>query len=208
MHRLHSGVLGLPVRTRATASSGGEKVKLRSPAVLLAAVAVAGGGCGTDDEAGRTGAGTTDRTTEATVVARGKLRTAVAPAQARGEAVPMVTFTGVEAVTVELARAADGSFTLIVGGEWEPGRIVIATGTCEGYAERQEPGEELYRVSDLPGDQSQGGDVAERHELPLAKETAAKLLAAVPVAVFGGDSRGAHAGEYIFCGTLEATESP
>ena len=183
---------------------------LRSSATLIAVVAVAGGGCGTDDgDVARTGSNTASGLSERTIVARAKLRTgeALGP-QAHGEPFPGYAFTGPEVVTVELARAADGSFTLIVDSDTaEPHTIVMATGTCEGYAERYESGEKLYGVSGLTGDSPEGGDAGERHELPLAEGTVSMLLTAAPVTVFG-DAGGAHGGDYIFCGTLTSTSRP
>jgi hypothetical protein len=185
-------------------------------AVLLVAA-----GCGADDVAEPSPVTEPETAAETSsgkgvVVARARLREGKAlEPQAEGEPFPGYDYLGPVRVIVELKRADDGSFVLVMQGvthDIEPHTLRLATSTtCTNYARdmggvKGVEGEAVvHKAFRGRGDAPWGGTVHERNVLPVTAEVASKLLAE-PITVFA-DAGGAHGGRYLYCGTV-ATKQP
>ena len=185
----------------------------RTTGASLLVVLLMASGCGADDAAEPSKGDretTAETTSEGVVVARARLRAskALGP-QAHGEPFPGFDYSGPEQVIVEVKRADEGRFVLVMQGithDLEPHTLRLATSTtCTEYAQRGDQGKKIFQSTLYgEGDAAQGGTVHERQVWPVTDEAAAKLLAE-PVTAFA-DSGGAHGGDYIFCGTLETKQ--
>jgi hypothetical protein len=161
----------------------------------LALGAITAGGCGDDPSADN--ASTQTSAAERTTVARAELRGLGPAAGAKIE----YAFTGAVVVTAELSRIGR-DYTLTVDSQTEePYIVVLATGSCGGFARTGSVGRELYAMSGLPSDAPEGGEPGERHVIPLDTDLAHELTITT-VTVFA-DSGGAHNPDYIYCGPLE-----